>query len=157
MALVKAQDARDPGLHDSRGWWLHFKKAVMGAGFESWCQSYYINHRELINSGKLSARKLARDFSELFLEDTDVTPGRTIAQGSFTARKKPANRKRSSGTATETDEEGCSRQTVVPNKQKRGDDACELCELSSHTLESCYYAIPSFLPSATFEYRTRVC
>lgn len=78
-AFQKAKKANYPATTNSKLWWLQFERAVKNAGYESWCEAYYVNNRTAINSNTLTPRTLIRDFGERIRKDTDQ-PLRSIAK-----------------------------------------------------------------------------
>ncbi|KAL2192211.1 hypothetical protein P885DRAFT_82426 [Corynascus similis CBS 632.67] len=81
-AFQKAKKANYPATTNSKLWWLQFERAVKNAGYESWCEAYYVNNRTAINSNTFTPRTLIRDFGERIRKDTDQ-PLRSIAKGAF--------------------------------------------------------------------------
>jgi hypothetical protein len=81
-ALLGAQEANLPGSSSSQLWWLQFEAAVKGAGYESWCESYYNSNQNAINDNTLTLRKLSKDFSNRVHKDTNNHQS-SIAKGAF--------------------------------------------------------------------------
>lgn len=165
--MLRAQELELPGSDSTQWLWTQFEVAVSGAGFESWCDSYYNSNRDAIEDDTFPIARLIKDFREKAQKDK---PTRKIIKGAFpTFGEHPAEEKDSGSEV-----EGQStrkrprisknvrfRSPSPPSKTKKqrtdGDKArrCPACRLGFHILLKCFYVFPEEAPP-NFNFREEI-